>query len=107
MGRHESYRAPEEAKSPRDRVEIHRILLDAGEGDVSIARGLWDGQPTLLMRWNGSVEQPYGFPSRFEHMTWMVVPRWMEKAILQALAEKISDDLRVGTLDIPAGGEKK
>jgi hypothetical protein len=105
MNRHDNYRPPEEAKSPKDRVQVHRILLDSGESDVSIARGTWDEEECLLIRWNGSPDQKNGFPARFENMTWMVVPSWMRSAILSALATKINDDIEQRRPDIPFGAK--
>ncbi|MCD2179919.1 hypothetical protein [Rhizobium sp. C1] len=87
-------------------MELHRVLLDGGEEDVSIARGLWDKEEALLIRWNGREDQKNGFPARFENMTWMVLPRWLEAAVLHAMADRVAKDLVENNSDVPAGGAK-
>lgn len=59
--------------SPKPRWRFVETLLDRGEGQAVWAMGLWDGQPVIAYRWNGTEERPKGNPVSTGHATWMIM----------------------------------
>lgn len=68
------YVRPEEVLSPRSLVGgVLEVIHDPGEGHMSVARIVWDGEEVIATRWNGTTEQPLGNPVSRGHATWFVV----------------------------------
>lgn len=65
-------RAPEDVKSPRDRLQDMAVVHSTA--DWSLATGVWDAHPALLIRWNGDEKRPLGNPVSTGHPTWFVLP---------------------------------
>lgn len=67
---------PEDVKSPKDRLGEFTVLHRGEAGEASLSRGIWDGvEGELLLRWNGTDENPNGHPSSHGHPTWQVLPQ--------------------------------
>jgi len=80
-----SYVRPEAVLSPRKRVGgILEVIHDPGEGGMSVARILWDGEPVIATRWNGSAEQPLGNPMSRRQPTWFVVDGYAAPKVEEA-----------------------
>jgi len=92
-----SYVRPEEVLSPRKRVGgIIEVIHDPGEKQMSVARILWDNEPVVAVRWNGTSEQPLGNPMSRRQPTWFVVDGYAASSVEQAAreaAEKSPDGL--------------
>jgi hypothetical protein len=79
--------APESVVSPRDRWRMHDVIHSTV--DWALAIGLWDEEPTMVIRWNGDEKQPLGNPVSRAYPTWFVLPEelWAPTLAL-VLAEK-------------------
>ncbi len=76
------YLRPEEVLSPRSHdVEVIEVILDPGEGEMSVARILWDGEERVAVRWNGRNDQPLGNPSSRGHATWTVLGDYLAEGV--------------------------
>jgi hypothetical protein len=83
-----SYVPPEAVLSPRKRVGgILEVIHDPGEGGMSVARILWDGEPVIATRWNGNSEQPLGNPMSRRQATWFVVDGYAAPKVEEAARE--------------------
>ena len=69
-----SYVKPQEVIAPQDRWKLDRVLYDGGEDQWSVAKGTWDGEETLAIRWNGGTDGEKGNPTAHGNPTWLVVP---------------------------------
>jgi len=92
-----SYVRPEEVLSPKSRVGgILEVIHDPGEGGMSVARILWDGEPVVATRWNGNSKQPLGNPMSRRRATWFVVDGYAAAQVEEAArtaAEKSPNSL--------------
>ncbi|MGA9508826.1 MAG: hypothetical protein WBV55_09425 [Candidatus Sulfotelmatobacter sp.] len=80
-----SYIRPEVVLSPKKRVGgILEVIHDPGEGGMSVARILWDGEPAIATRWNGNAEQPLGNPMSRRQATWFVVDDYAAAKVEEA-----------------------
>jgi hypothetical protein len=80
-----SYVRPEEVVSPKSRVGgVIEVIHDPGEGQMSVARVLWDEEEVIATRWNGSDERPLGNPVSRGHATWFVVDEYAADSVEQA-----------------------
>jgi hypothetical protein len=84
------YPRPQDVHSPRSRWSLIHVLADEGEGEHSVAVGLWDHSPVLAMRWNGGGKDgPLGNPQSRGLPIWFIVPKKFNSAVLSELsAEK-------------------
>lgn len=87
-----SYQKPQDVLSPNGRVSVIRVLRDGGPstaavGNDSLALGVWDGDPALLHRWNGTTDKPLGTPQARGYATWHVLPGWLYGAVVATLPE--------------------
>ena len=93
------YIGPEEAKSPKSRWRLHRVLHDGGAGAWSAAEGQWEHggrwDDVLAVRWNGRAGDERGSPQSRGHPTWFIVPGELEAAVRAVIG---------GTGEAPAGG---
>ncbi|MYD30136.1 MAG: hypothetical protein F4X01_00780 [Nitrospira sp. SB0661_bin_20] len=69
-----SYVKPQDVISPKDRWKLDRILYDGGEDQWAVAKGTWDEEETLVIRWNGRTGKKLGQPQSSGHPTWFIVP---------------------------------
>lgn len=51
---------------------------------MSVARILWDGEPVIATRWNGTEEQPLGNPMSRRQATWFVVGTYAATKVEEA-----------------------
>ena len=64
---------PNKVKSPKDRWALEEVLyIDAEKW--SIAKGRWEGDPAVAIRWDGD-DDALGYPSSAGHPVWFVLPR--------------------------------
>lgn len=84
---------PEQVIAPQNRWEMDQVIYSGGPGPGrhAIAIGLWDGRPSLVMRWNGGDERPKGNPVSTGHPTWFVIPHEYHRAIIGELI--LTDDV--------------
>lgn len=79
------YVRPEEVLSPRSLVGgVVEVIHDPGEGHMSVARIVWDGEEVIATRWNGTAEQPLGNPVSRGHATWFVVDEYAALQVEEA-----------------------
>src|ERR1700677_211847 len=75
------YILPQDVISPRDKVAGKpHVIYDSGENNdnnegFSIASVNYGGEDRICIRWNGSAEDPLGFPNARGYPTWDVMPR--------------------------------
>ncbi len=79
------YVAPEQVHSPRRCWTLVAVVYDEEEGGAAAAIGRWDGEPVLVMRWNGSEGNPIGNPQSRGLPTWFVVPDVFHDALLNTI----------------------
>src|SRR5579872_2495303 len=80
-----SYVKPEEVVSPRKNVgAVLEVVHDPGEGQMAVARILWNDEECVALRWNGNSKQPLGNPMSRRQPTWFVVSGEVGEAVLQA-----------------------
>ncbi|HUI85479.1 MAG TPA: hypothetical protein VL240_14730 [Candidatus Binatia bacterium] len=80
-----SYVKPEEVLSPRNSVGgIVEVIHDPGEGGMSVARIIWDGDEVIATRWNGTDDRPLGTPVARGHATWLVIDEYAAAAMEEA-----------------------
>ena len=77
-----TYIPPDAVKSPKDRWQRDKVLRDGGPHGWSVARGKWDGEPRLAIRWNGDEERPRGNPLSNANPTWFMLPEELEFGLL-------------------------
>jgi hypothetical protein len=63
---------PHTVTSPLKRLKNMRVVHQ--HVDWSLAIGLWDNNPALLIRWNGDADHPMGNPVSHARATWFVLP---------------------------------
>jgi hypothetical protein len=87
-----SYVRPDEVLSPKSRVGgVIEVIHDPGEGLMSVARILWDGEEVVATRWNGNSDQPLGNPVSHRQATWFVIDGYVAESVEQA-ARKAAQD---------------
>ena len=87
-----AYIKPEDVIAPQKHWKLGGVLYDGGEGKTSIAYGRWadkpgDGEPVVVMRWNGSQTGKLGNPQSSGNATWFVLPHRIAVATLRSLLE--------------------
>lgn len=82
-----SYVAPGDVVSPKARLQLVKVVIDDGPGDVAYALANWDRNPCLVFRWNGSDEQPLGNPQSRGLPTWVVLDQRLHGAVIDLLLE--------------------
>lgn len=76
------YVPPEQVTAPRDYWELIEVLYDGGEDGWSAARGLWDGQPALGIRWNRTIRGgERGLPLSYGNPVWFIVPKELKGVV--------------------------
>ncbi len=80
------YINPKNVTSPKDLVEVVKVLHDGGDSGVSVAQLKWDGVDCLGMRWNiaqrewdvaekiSNTKSCVGMPSSRGHSVWFILP---------------------------------
>ncbi|MYL97220.1 hypothetical protein GR702_05470 [Novosphingobium sp. FGD1] len=63
---------PRTVLSPRDRLKRLRVIHETQHWSLAVCE--WEGDPGLLMRWNGDEERPMGHPNSSGNPTWFAVP---------------------------------
>src|SRR5437660_6386418 len=82
------YVKPQYVVSPKSKVGgIIEVIHDPGEGRMSVARIVWDGEEVIASRWNGNDSQPLGNPVSRGRPTWFVVDKYAEKVVEEAARE--------------------
>lgn len=81
---------PETVLSPKGSVSDLRVLLDTGEDGWSVASMLWDGKPSLGIRWNGHQKNPIGNPQSRGIPTWFVLPDDLAANLRSRFGESLS-----------------
>ena len=79
---------PNTVVSPTDRWELLHVLYDGKEGSWSCAEGLWEGEPSLALRWNcGGSEPAIGNPESSGRAVWFIVPPEIEARVREAVRD--------------------
>ena len=90
-----AYIDPQMVQSPKDRVGDLTVVLDGKEGQFSIARMTWDGNPAIGVRWNGGDSgkfQGLGNPQSRGIATWFILPEPIA-ALVEENLERIKSSL--------------
>lgn len=91
------YVKPEDVLSPKSKVGgVIEVIHDPGEGQMSVARIIWDGEEVIASRWNGDDTRPLGNPVSRGRPTWFVVDKYAEIVVeeaARAAAEKSPNSL--------------
>ena len=74
------YVDPRTVRSPKAYISKLRVIYDGGEDDFSLAELIWDGEPSLGIRWNGDSEG-IGSPQSRGIPTWFILPGKIETII--------------------------
>ena len=83
------YVPPEDVTSPQDVWKLTEVLYDSGEDGWSAARGLWDGEPAIGIRWNRTIRgSEVGHPQARGYATWFIVPKEL-RGVVGAVLELI------------------
>jgi hypothetical protein len=81
-----SYTPPEMVTSPKEKVKELKIVYDGDEGGWSLALMLWEGKPTVGIRWNGgSGDKRFpviGTPQSHGVPTWFLLPEEVGDVVL-------------------------
>ena len=78
-----SYVKPTDVHAPKRFWSLIHVIFDGGPGESSLAIGRWENKPVLVMRWNGTDDNPLGNPQSRGLPTWFVVPEQHWKQILE------------------------
>ena len=87
------YIPPNLVTAPKMRWKLRSVLYDGGPNDDqhpgwSAAVGTFDKDPeTVVIRWNGSSENPLGTPQSRSAPTWFVLPREL-RSVVKSWIEK-------------------
>lgn len=71
------YVSPQNAKSPKARLDNLEVLIDNGQDSWALAKFDWDGSLAYGLRWNGNDYESgkgLGNPQSSGHATWVVLP---------------------------------
>ena len=64
---------PNNVTSPQDKWELEEVLYTDAE-QWSVAKGRWEGEPVVAIRWDGDKEDALGFPSSVGYPVWFLLP---------------------------------
>ena len=79
-----SYTKPQDVVSPQNYWHLIEVLYDGGDGEWSAAKGTWDGEDVLAIRWNGSGKGK-GHPQSRGEATWFILPNKLRPTVKAAL----------------------
>ena len=83
------YVLPSHVTSPKDRLtQIIEVIHDAGASDWSVAIVEYDGDRCVAIRWNGTEEEPLGYPSVRNYPVWFIVPHFFASTIEHMARQK-------------------
>ncbi len=77
--------------SPKAHLQLVKVLIDKGAGDVAYALAKWDDSPCIVFRWNGSDQQPIGNPQSRGLPTWLVLDIALHDVIIERLLAERPD----------------
>jgi hypothetical protein len=83
-----TYLSPQSVTAPKERWQLLGVVYDRGEHDTSVAFGEWDGDPCLVSRWNGSLNDEHsrkGNPISNFQPTWFVLPDYIAQSTMKEL----------------------
>lgn len=86
-----AYVGPHDVISPKARLQLVKVLLDCGPGDVAYALAHWDGNACIVFRWNGTNEQPLGNPQSRGLPIWIVLDDKLYGAVIDYLLASVPD----------------
>lgn len=72
--KHESYVRPKDVVSPKKSWKLIKVLHKGKEDEWSAAKGEWEGDPVLALRWNGTREKKLGKPQSHGKAVWFIFP---------------------------------
>jgi hypothetical protein len=86
-----AYIPPGDVVSPKARLQLLKVLIDAGADAPAYALANWDGNPCIVFRWNGNDEQPIGIPQSRGLPTWVVLDGKLNASVIDVLLEAKPD----------------
>jgi hypothetical protein len=87
------YVNPETVDSPKASWKLKRVIYNSGQGGWSVARGEWEGDPCLGVRWNGSkADEGVGNPQSRGYPTWFILPDGLRDAIQREIDFLVETD---------------
>jgi hypothetical protein len=82
-----AYIPPGDVVSPKARLQLLKVLIDAGADAPAYALANWDGHACIVFRWNGTDEQPIGNPQSRGLPTWVVLDGKLNAPVIDVLLE--------------------
>lgn len=79
------YVKPAEVLSPKAHWSLIDVLLDRGKDNCAYALGIWDGEPRIGFRWNGTEINELGNPQSRGLPTWTMLDPEIHKQIIEQL----------------------
>jgi hypothetical protein len=84
-----SFVSAPEVTSPKNRLSsIDTIVHDDGKGSWVVAALTYDEEPRIGMRWNGTDDDPLGYPSVRNYPVWFIVPDFFAETVKFMAEEK-------------------
>jgi len=81
-----AYIHPSMVLSPKSAISDLSVIYDGGEGKWSVAVMIWNGEPTLAIRWNGE-NGSLGHPQSRGIPTWFIIPDDLKDAIIAEITK--------------------
>lgn len=93
------YVDPNTVDSPKAIWKLNEVLISTGQGGWSIAKGIWDKEEVIGIRWNGSDDDGAGpgNPHSRGYATWFIIPNELENVVLREIEnlKKSRDALKI------------
>jgi hypothetical protein len=80
-----SYILPKNVTAPKDRWQLHKVLIDGTANKPAYALGVWDGRRCIGARWNGDNDNRTGWPRIYTNPCWHILDEKLEDGVLAML----------------------
>lgn len=80
-----SYILPQHVTAPKDRWELHQVIIKGTANKPAYALGTWDGVRCIGARWNGTEDNRKGWPRIYTHPCWHILDDKLCDAVLALL----------------------
>jgi len=88
------YTDPATVTAPRKKWDLTEVLYHAKSSGWSVAKGEWEKEPTIGIRWNGD-EVNVGTPQSRGNPTWFILPEIFHEAILEVIGRLKEDEISI------------
>ncbi len=79
------YNQPQDVTAPQEHWTLHRVLISGEAGTPAYALGTWDEDRSIGTRWNGTDDNPTGWPRIYVHSCWHIVDHRLHDAVIALL----------------------